>query len=640
MEENLIEVKVNNPGKNSRWYSGSGIYRNVFLRIENPVHLIPESLQLISKQIGNRAEVTLSGEIASFKPSNSKKLAVEIIDKKGKVAAKEIFQIANSSFEKKLSVLNPQWWSPENPHLYTVRFQLYNGNQLLDEHELDYGIRTIDFLANKGFLLNNIPIELKGGCIHHDNGPLGAKAIYRAEERKVEILKKNGFNAIRSAHNPPSEELLKACDRLGMLVINEAFDMWQLPKNSEDYHLYFDEDWKKSLSAFVKRDRNHASVIMWSVGNEIKERADSSGLETTKKLVAKVKELDPTRPVTEAVCVFWETKKPWEASAKAFALLDVAAYNYEWRNYEPDHEKYPNRIIVGTESFALEALENWEMVIKYPYIIGDFVWTAVDYMGEAGIGHAVPANEPDSPTMPWPWYNGYCGDIDLIGNKKAQSYYRDVVWGQRKMAVLVSDGKPEKVSKWGWPTEYPTWSWQPKKLDSVTVRVYSHYPEVLLKINEKTVARSQAKKGITHTFRVPFVAGKLVAYGIENGVMKDSVLLQSADALAKIELTPDRSVLKSTETDLCYVTVSVKDVANEDIIFEEQQISFTLEGAGKIVAVGNAHPSQPQSFESTLVKTFQGKALVIIQTQKNQKGDILLKATSGKMNSQVTLKVN
>ena len=222
--------------------------------------------------------------------------------------------------------------------------------------------------------------------MHHDNGPLGSATIDRAEERRVELMKKFGFNAIRTSHNPPSRQFLDACDRLGILVIDEAFDHWQRPKNPEDYHCYFDEWHQRDLEAMILRDRNHPSVVIWSIGNEIPERADSSGLEITKNLSAIIKKIDTTRPVTAAICEFWDHKgRPWEDTAPAFALLDVGGYNYQWKRYESDHEKFPQRMMVGTESVAKEAFENWQMVEKHPFALGDF---CVDFDGLPGrIGH-------------------------------------------------------------------------------------------------------------------------------------------------------------------------------------------------------------------------------------------------------------
>ena len=254
-----------------------------------------------------------------------------------------------------ITISPPLLWSPESPYLYRAETDILNGDKIIDHVVTNFGVRSINITAEKGFLLNGKPIELRGGCVHHDNGPLGSATIDRAEERRVELLKQFGFNAVRTSHNPPSQQFLDACDRLGIIVIDEAFDQWERAKNPQDYHLYFDTVWKKDIDAMVLRDRNHPSVIFWSIGNEINERADAPGLVIAKNLRDEVKRLDNTRPVTEAICLFWDHPGyQWDTTAAAFALLDVGGYNYLLKNYETDHTKYPERVMMGTESFPLE----------------------------------------------------------------------------------------------------------------------------------------------------------------------------------------------------------------------------------------------------------------------------------------------
>ena len=280
--------------------------------------------------------------------------------------------------------------------------EVLRGGQVVDRVLETFGIRKVEIDAERGLRVNGVPLEMKGACVHHDNGPLGAVAIDRAEERRVEILKAAGFNAIRTSHNPPSPAFLDASDRLGMLVIDEAFDIWERPKNPQDYHRYFEEWWERDLAAMVRRDRNHPSVVIWSIGNEINERADPSGLEIAKRLIAGVRGDDPTRPLTNAISAFWDHKgRDWTDTDPAFALLDVGGYNYQWKEYERDHARAPQRVMAGTESTALEAFDNWNLVERLPYVIGDFVWTGLDYLGEAGLGRAfLEGDEPGDSTRP------------------------------------------------------------------------------------------------------------------------------------------------------------------------------------------------------------------------------------------------
>ena len=505
------------------------------------------------------------------------------------------------------------------------------GTKVLDHVVTNFGIRSINITADKGFLLNGKPIELRGGCVHHDNGILGSATIDRAEERRVELLKQSGFNAVRTSHNPPSQQFLDACDRLGMIVIDEAFDQWQRPKNPQDYHLYFDTCWKKDIDAMVLRDRNHPSVVFWSIGNEINERADASGLAIAKQLRDEVKSLDDTRPVTEAICFFWDHPGyKWDTTAASFALLDVGGYNYQWKEYENDHTKYPQRIMMGTESFPLEAYVNWQQVEEHPYVIGDFVWTAMDYLGETGIGHT----EPDKLTkfsMTFPWFNSWCGDIDLTGGKKPQSYYRDVVWRRSNIEMLVHapvpEGHKEAISYWGWPDEFPAYTFPGNEGKPLQVHVYTKYPLVRLELNGKTIAeKNVSQQDLTASFDVNYQPGILKAIAIKDGKPVDSVTLKTTGKPAGIKLTADRKHIQASANDLAYVTAEVVDAKGDLVPNAMIPLHFNISGSGEILAAGNANPSDAESFQNPEHKTFRGKCLIIIRPKANA-GKITFKAT-------------
>ncbi len=378
---NVIAVRVKNEGKNSRWYSGSGIYRHVWLNIAEPVRTPQWGICIQTSQVSKKSALVNLKTIVLNELRNKKTitLSTRVMDAKNTVVASvknsHILNVDEKvNISQSVRLANPKLWSPETPVLYKARTDIVIDGKLIEQQVTNFGIRSIQFDAENGFRLNGRRLLLKGGCVHHDNGPLGAAAIDRAEVRKVQLLKLNGFNAVRTSHNPPSKQFLDACDSLGLLVINEAFDMWERRKNPGDYHLYFKNSWRKEIQSLVLRDRNHPSVIMWSIGNEIPERADTSGLRITKELRDEVRLLDSTRPVTEAICDFWDPPgRPWNEAAPAYALLDVGGYNYMWKEYESDHRKYPQRIMAGTESFPMEAFENWQAVEKYPWVIGDFV---------------------------------------------------------------------------------------------------------------------------------------------------------------------------------------------------------------------------------------------------------------------------
>src|SRR6267378_533164 len=479
-EKNILAVKVENEGDNSRWYSGSGIYRHVWLKTTEPVHVAQWGTYVTTPEVTSvSATVHAKTNVVNQSTNASDVLLMtRILNPEGKETGKsesrkKLEAGASFDFDQDVKVQAPELWSTESPLLYTAITEVHLGQKLSDRTETKFGIRTISFDAVNGFRINGEPLKLRGGCLHHDNGALGSVAIDRAEERRVELMKANGFNAIRCSHNPPSPAFLDACDRLGMLVIDETFDMWETKKNPEDYHLYFKEWWQRDVDAMVLRDRNHPSIIFWSIGNEVPERADPAGVVIAKELIDRVRKLDSTRPITMAVPFFFEfllngsKPRPWSDTDAAFQYLDVCGYNYEWSKYESDHARHPTRVMLGTESLPIQTAEIWETVNRCPFVLGDFVWTGMDYLGEAGIGAARLSPRPNPfgpppkpPEMPagleipfppdssfvgtdFPWFNAYCGDIDLIGNKKPQSYFHDVVWGRSKLEMAVRRVLPE-----------------------------------------------------------------------------------------------------------------------------------------------------------------------------------------------------
>ncbi|HEX7584422.1 MAG TPA: glycoside hydrolase family 2 TIM barrel-domain containing protein, partial [Prolixibacteraceae bacterium] len=598
-EKNTLAVWVNNPGKNSRWYSGSGIYRHVTMQITDLVNIPIWGTYITTPEVSaDKATVKVETTVNNITSEDvDVTVSTQILSPDGVAvsqteSALKTISGKNTKIEQLLEVKTPARWSVNSPKLYTAVNEIKFNGKTVDKKTTTFGIRSIEFSAEKGFLLNSEHILLKGGCMHHDNGPLGSATIDRAEERRVELMKKFGFNAIRTSHNPPSAQFLDACDRLGVLVIDEAFDHWQRPKNPEDYSNYFDKNHQEDIEAMVLRDRNHPSVILWSIGNEIPERADSSGLKITKELSSIIKNLDKTRPVTEAICEFWDKKgRPWEDTAPAFALLDVGGYNYQWKRYEGDHEKFPQRMMVGTESVPKEAFENWQMVEKHPYVLGDFVWTAMDYLGESGIGHALISNDGKDLFSPgWPWYNSYCGDIDICGFKKPQSYFRDVVWkiSNLEMAVHapIPSGTKEIVSFWGWPDEQQSWNWAGNEGQKLQVNVYSNYPEVRLELNGKVIGTKTVSTDtkLTATFEVPYEAGELKAIAFKDGKEVETKLLKTTGKPSKIRLTADRSELKASRNDLSYVTVEVIDEAGNLVPNANLPIQFKIEGAGELAA--------------------------------------------------------
>ena len=646
--QNILAVRVRNQGRNSRWYSGSGIYRHVWLTVTNTVHVEQWGVFITTPEVSEKAATVAIRTSIMPDGQNTQlfKIRTKILDAKNNVVATEESNSpvsAEGQTNQKIGLTHPHLWSPKSPYLYHAVTDVLQAGKIVDHVVTDFGVRSISITAEKGFLLNGKSIELRGGCVHHDNGPLGSSTIDRAEERKVELLKQFGYNAVRTSHNPPSQQFLDACDRLGLIVIDEAFDQWERAKNPNDYHLYFDTCWKKDINAMVLRDRNHPSVVFWSIGNELNERVDSSGIAITRKLRDEVKRLDNTRPVTEAICFFWDHPKyKWDTTAAAFALLDVGGYNYVLKEYENDHAKYPQRVIMGTESFPLQVFDNWQQVEKQPYVIGDFVWTAMDYLGETGLGHTAPDNIGTF-LKEFPWFNAWCGDIDLIGGKKPQSYYRDVVWNRSQLEMLVHspipEGHKEVVSSWGWPDELPIYTFPGAEGQKLQVHVYTRYDAVRLVLNGKKIGEQNVspQTKLTATFNINYQPGELKAIGLKNGKAVDSVILQTAGKPVGIRLVSDRKRIRASRNDLAYVTAEVIDAKGRVVPDAELPLHFSIGGNGEIIATGNADPAGMASMQQPQHKTFRGKCLVIVRP-KGKSGSIILKAkTAGLAPAQVVI---
>lgn len=640
-QDNILAVQVKNEGKNSRWYSGSGIYRNVTLIKTNPVHVDLWGVFVHTPEVTNeKATVAVDVTLVNETPGEKEFiLKMEFKGPDGNVVTyfddeKELPAGTKLKYEHEFQFPEYRLWSPENPELYTVSVQLLDGKKLLDEVSERFGIRMLDFSAEKGFRLNGESVLLKGGCLHHDNGPLGSAAFETAEFRRVKTMKENGFNAIRTAHNPPSEAFLDACDNLGMLVLDESFDHWQKPKNPQDYHLYFDEWWENDIEAMVLRDRNHPSIIIWSIGNEIQERADSSGLEIARKLKGKILELDKTRPVTQAVCHFWDNPgKTWDDTAPVFAQMDVHGYNYRWNDYEPDHKKYPERIMIGTESFPKEAFENWQLVEKHPYVIGDFVWTGMDYLGESGIGHTKPDTSKIGFLPPWPWFNANCGDVSVLGYKKPQMYFRDVVWRNSDLEMLVHapvpEGQKEVVSMWGWPEEWKNWNWEGNEGKQLTVSVYSRCDTVRLELNGKIIGTKAVSEDtrLTAQFEVPYQPGELVAVGLKDGKETARQTLKTTGKPFQFVITAENNTFPGIRNELVYFNIEVLDENGVLVPDAEIPVEFEITGNGKLQAVASENPKEMQSFQQPRIKTWRGKCQLIVRVAR-QGGEINVSAKS------------
>jgi beta-galactosidase len=637
-QENVIAVRVRNEGKNSRWYSGSGIYRHTWLTVTDPIHAPTWGVFVTTPEVSKEnAVVKVASEVRNSTGAEADVIVrARLLDAKGKTVQTTESKLhlpgnETRAVEQTMAVRSPKLWSPDSPELYSAEIEIAAGGRTVDKVSTRFGIRKIEVDAENGFRLNGQMLKLKGGCMHHDDGPLGSATIDRAEERRVESMKANGFNAIRTSHNPPSPAFLDACDRLGILVVDEAFDCWNEGKNGQDYHLYF-KDWaERDIASMVRRDRNHPSVVIWSIGNEIPEQFRAEA--TAKMLREAVLSHDATRPITQAICTDWgNVSRNWnQRSDVAFRHLDIGGYNYLPDKYESDHARNPKRVMMATESYPKDFFDYWTLVEKHPYIIGDFVWTAMDYLGESGIGHSTPSNEKDGFLKPWPWFNAWCGDIDVCGFKKPQSYYRDVVWRRSQVEMAVHtpmpDGVFERVSGWGWPDEKRSWNWPDQEGKPLQVAVYSRCESVRLELNGRVIGEKpiSAATKLTARFAVPYQPGELRAVGLTGGKQIASVSLRTTGEPNEIRLTADRSAIGADRNDLSYVTVEIVDRHGAVVPNAEVPIHFTVTGAGELAATGSAAPNDASSFRVPLRKTYQGRCLAILRP-KGDAGKITLRA--------------
>ncbi|MGZ3752198.1 MAG: glycoside hydrolase family 2 TIM barrel-domain containing protein [Mucilaginibacter sp.] len=640
--ENVIAVRVDNSQQlNSRWYSGSGIYRHVWMMVTDAVHIADWGVAITTPDVSPKKATVQIKTIVKNETGSAQSVVISTLLKDGnsKNAGQNQIKIelaANSEKEiaQTIMVTDALLWTPESPHLYNAQIQLLQNKKVVDEAKNNFGIRSIKFTAENGFQLNGKAVKLNGGCMHHDNGCLGAAAFDRAEERKVELLKKAGFNAVRTSHNPPSEAFLNACDRFGLLVVDESFDCWRAGKKKYDYAQYFDRWWKRDLDAMVLRDRNHPSIIMWSIGNEIVERGSPEAVKTAGMLANAVKEIDNTRPVTSAIV---EAGMDWAALDSLMAAHDVGGYNYHLWSASSDHQRVPSRIIFQTESYPKDAFSNWKLVQNNNYVIGDFVWTAVDYLGESGIGRWYYSG--DVPGEHWehdlfPWHGAYCGDIDITGWRKPISHYRSMLYNNtEKLYMAVREPKPDpieiKTTWWAvWPT-WESWTWPEYAERDMQVEVYSKYPKVRLYLNNKLIGEKPTTDGQEYkaTFMVPYSPGQLKAVGVNNDKEIESTILQTSGNAAKIQLSADRKEIAANGQDLSYVTIEITD---KDGIFQPNAanlLHFKIDGPGTIAGVANGDMKDTDSYTGNTRKAWHGRALVVIKSTHGA-GDIKLDVSS------------
>ena len=649
-------VLITNPLPfSTRWYSGNGIYRDVFLWEGGEIRIMPRDVFVTTESVKDgKATVDVAYKITSDKAES---VTVEILASKDGVTVasvseeRTVAEGENGEYHAKLTISDAKLWSTDTPELYTLHVNIYEGGTLTDESELNFGIRTISYSAGDGLLLNGAHVKLRGGNIHHDHGDLGAAAYPAAEERKVRILKEAGFNAIRTSHNPPSSALLDACDKLGMIVMDEAFDMWNVPKNANNYHLFFKYCCLDDIKAMVLRDRAHPSVFSYSIGNEILEINGLSGsAEISRMLADEIRKYDKTRPVTSGIqkdffgrakgedidpedyCVYLKNKfglDPAQRNKKTYPYeepLDIVGLNYYYRNYEMEHEMYPDRVWWASETRAIYFFDSWSKTKDAPHILGDFTWTAFDNLGEAGAGRFAWESEGVDTSKelplsfsPYPWKTCFQGDHDICGYRRPQSYFREAVWlGNAEPRIFTTHpchfGEGFTGTTWHWYDVRESWTY-PEEYEGKDIKaeVYTDAEAVDWYVNGEYVGRSVTEKAIS-SINTKYRKGEIRAVAIKDGKAVSEYTLKSAASCEKVTLSPETCQINADGRDLLYVRVSLTDKSGIPYVTDERHLYCSVTG-GKLLAFFSGDPKTEVSATAPECDTFHGKALAIISAK-------------------------
>lgn len=720
-EENVVTVKVDNSEvPNSRWYSGSGIYRPVSLIVGDAVHIKWQGVRIttleykpakikIEMQVekaggivgedgctdkvrrGDRLDQQNDGIIRGFDQDS---ISMEELSKVGYKVEYQIKEqgstgvILSGEFTKEaveVSIPDAKLWSDFAPNLYECRVILKKDDTTVDEVTESFGIRKVEW-SPEGLKVNGRNILLRGGCIHHDSGILGAATYAEAEERRVKLLSEAGFNAIRSSHNPASAAMLEACDKYGVYVMDETWDMWYHLKTKHDYANDFEKWWKQDIRDMVLADYNHPSVILYSIGNEVSEPAHEKGIALAGEMVDLLHELDETRAVTAGMNLMILSrsaggndiygdegrddkkkgkmngmsstmfnmitmmvgtgmnkaangKKADRITAPVLDKLDIAGYNYASGRYPLEGKAHPDRVIMGSETFPQDIYKNWEMVKKFPYLIGDFMWTAWDYLGEAGIGAWAYTDDGKGFDKPYPWLLGEAGALDILGNPNGELFLAQAAWGLLENPVICVQpvnhpGKKPAKSVWRGTNSIPSWSWAGCEGNPAVVEVYANADHVVLKLNDKIYGKKKIKQGKA-VYKIPYQSGKLevVSYDSEGHVTGKNKL-QSATGNIGISINPEKNSVK--EGEIVFVDVTLEGSNHVTDSNSDRKLDVKVEG-GELLAFGSANPRTEERYDAGSFTSYYGKTLAAARA--GAKGELKITVTDGKMSAEKLIKI-
>ena len=684
-EENHLEVVVNNEmEKNSRWYSGSGLYRDVRLYVANPIHIPATGVRICTPEVTEEAAVADVRILLRNRGLQKARVKVETVirDASGRKIASRLtpitlFAAAEEEVEQRIVIPEPELWDVDHPNRYRCQIRLLEGERVWDEAEEWFGILTLSLNPCTGLRINGRTVKLKGACIHHDHGVIGAAELPDAEARKIGKLKEAGFNCIRMAHHPAGKTLLEVCDRLGMLVMDELFDAWTHTKNSNDFANDFTAHWEEIVEAMVAKDYNHPSVILYGMGNEIQEAGTAKGAQLGRRMHRKIKSLDDTRYTTNSVNGILAAGDRFpeivgEAMAKlgipmpdmtgggqqaqqrrtegsdalnsmmgmmvgpladAIAVnptltglteefmetMDVAGYNYLTGRHAMEHERYPNRVVLGTETFPGDIANLWRTVEDNAHVIGDMTWTGYDYLGEAGVGIFHYDGGMNFQAI-FPERAAYIGDLDLLGNRRPISYYHQIVYGLRKTPYIAVErpnryGMSVGKTPWMWKDNIASWTWAGYEGKTAVIQVLSDAQEVELFLNGRSKGRRPAGRAMDWMaeFEIAYEPGTLEAVAVRNGTECERCCLCTANPGVRLSVEADRTAMNANGQDLCYLMIGSLDKNGIPNLQEEREISVQVEGEGSLAGFGSAEPCCERSYFDTSCRTYDGYVMAVIR---------------------------
>lgn len=685
-EKNEIRVEADNEEETSRWYCGGGIYRDVNLLTGGEVCFEPDRLRVTSENPDPCGTTVLIDTVLTNRGLKNRKVWIEtkITDGEGRLKAEDripvtLFAQETVDSRQRICIPDPCLWDAEHPNLYhcSVRVVSVSGDGIYDEDRTSFGIRKLELSAETGLKVNGKEVKLRGACIHLDNGVLGMAALRDADERKIRLLKEAGFNCVRSSHQPMGKQMLEACDRLGMYVMDELADMWTRSKNKHDYSSVFQDSWEQDVVRMVEKDYNHPCVILYSTGNEIQEAGTAKGAQINRMIEHKIKELDPGRYTVSAVNgmlagqerlgeilaqamgisqeelisgmseqMAQETESGQEGGADALngmmavmqgpladaiavspilgemieefvSVTDIAGYNYLTALHEAEKQRHPNRVVLGTETFPADIVRLWKIVKSNPHVIGDMTWTGYDYLGEAGCG-IFHYDGAENFSAHWPDRTAYIGDLDLIGYRRPISYLRECVYGLRKdpyIAVLRMNrnGQKHSVTPWMWKDNIASWTWPGYEGRTASVDVYADADEVELILNGKSLGKKTVKDVYTATYEVPYEAGCLTAYAYTDGKKTGSFILETAEEDVELNVHADKQILRAGSDDLAFLTVNLRDKKGRDNLFRREKISVRVDGPGELAGYGSADPQAEGSYDDPVWETYDGYVMAVVR---------------------------